>query len=246
MLTPVSRRSLSDAVFEQLRGEIVRGALPAGAPLPAERARCESLGVNRGAVREGLRKLEQARLVSVRHGGTSRVLDFRESAGLDLLGTLLVRADGSLDADAIRGVMEVRGALAPEIARAAARRAGEAELRTLDAVVTAMRAATPDAARLQRLAIDYWSAVVEAAHNLAYRLLWNTLRETYERMLPLLTGVLAGENGDPEAFAALAAAVRARDEEAACTRARALVRLGERAVADALRALADAHGEVRR
>lgn len=76
MLKPVRRQSLSDAVFDQLRDRIVSGAMRAGDPLPAERALCEALGVNRGAVREALKRLAQARLVAVQHGGASRVLDF--------------------------------------------------------------------------------------------------------------------------------------------------------------------------
>ena len=97
-----------------------------------------------------------------------------------------------------------------------------------------MRAAGGDAARLQRLGIDFWGAVVEGSRNLAYGLLWNTLRDVYERLLPLLTKVLAEENGDPESFAALAAAVRRRDAGDAGARARALVQRGEEAVSRAL------------
>lgn len=237
MLRPVSRRSLSDAVFAQLRDEIFAGGLAPGAPLPAERILCESLGVNRGAVREALRRLEQARLVSVRHGGTSQVLDYRTSAGLDLVAELVVAPDGALDAQAVRGVMEVRSAVAPDIARLAALRGGTGLAATLDGVVSAMRAADGDVAACQRLAIDFWAALVEGSENLAYRLLWNTLRQSYEACLPLLTGVLATENGDAAAFESLASAVRRGDTRAAETRARTLVRTGEGCVGRALDAL---------
>lgn len=57
MLKPVRKQSLSDAVFTQLRDQIVSGALAPGEPLPAERLLCEALGVNRGSVREALRRL---------------------------------------------------------------------------------------------------------------------------------------------------------------------------------------------
>src|SRR5512147_1770870 len=89
-LTPIPRKSLSDAVFEQLRDQIVNGQMQPGSPLPAERILCEALGVNRSSVREGLRRLQQAGLVAVRHGGASQVLDYHGSAGLDLLESLLV------------------------------------------------------------------------------------------------------------------------------------------------------------
>ncbi|MCA9719217.1 MAG: FadR family transcriptional regulator, partial [Myxococcales bacterium] len=46
---PVTRRSLSDDVFEQLLDQIVHGKMAPGDKLPAERALCEMLQVNRGA-----------------------------------------------------------------------------------------------------------------------------------------------------------------------------------------------------
>jgi DNA-binding FadR family transcriptional regulator len=245
VLRPIPRRSLSDAVFEQLRDEIVTGALAPGAPLPAERVLCESLGVNRGAVREALRRLEQARLVSVRHGGTSQVLDYRRHAGLDVLAELIVRPNGALDLEAVRGVMEMRSAVAPDIARLAALRGGSAVASKLDQVVHEMRGAKGDAATLQRLAIEFWARLVEGSENLAYGLVWNTMRQTYEQCLPLLTGVLAEENGDLTAHGAIAAAVRRGDGRTAESRARTLVGLGEAAVSRALDVLATGQREAR-
>jgi DNA-binding FadR family transcriptional regulator len=234
VLQPVPRRPLSAAVFEQLREEILGGGLAAGAKLPPERALCEAFGVNRGAVREALRRLEQARLVSIHHGGTSQVLDYRRSAGLDLLSDLIVSPTGRVDPDAVRGLMEVRSALAPDIARLAALRAHASDAAALGAIVADMRAAPRDPARLQRLAIDFWARLVEASRNVAYRLAWNTLRQAYARCLPLLTGVLAEENGDLRAHAAIAGAIERRDAPAAERRARALVRVGEASLGRAL------------
>jgi GntR family transcriptional regulator, transcriptional repressor for pyruvate dehydrogenase complex len=51
--SPVSRRSLTDEVFDQLVAGIVSGELPAGEPLPAERRLAEALGVSRPAGRGG-------------------------------------------------------------------------------------------------------------------------------------------------------------------------------------------------
>jgi len=120
MLKPIHKTSLSDAVFEQLRGEILSGSLRVGESLPAERALCEMLDVNRGAIREALKRLAQARLVSTAHGGGTQVLDFRRMAGLDLLSALLFTPDGGIDRMVARSVIEMRSLLAPEISRLAA------------------------------------------------------------------------------------------------------------------------------
>ena len=237
VLQPVRRRSLSDAVFDQLREQIVSGAMQAGDPLPAERALCETLGVNRGAVREALKRLAQARLVAVQHGGASRVLDYRASAGLELLPDLLLTDAGGFDAVVVRSVVEMRSALAPDIARLAALRGGTAVADALDALVERMDAAAGDLPSLQALAMRFWSALVDATGNVAYRLAYNSLRDTYAKCMDLLTGVLAGELDDPTGYGAIAAAVRRGDGAAAERRARELTRRGERGLLDAVAAL---------
>lgn len=235
-LTPVRRQALSDAVFEQLRTRIVSGDLAAGTPLPAERVLCDALGVNRSSVREALRRLEQARLVSVRHGGTSKVLDYRRSAGLDLLPSLLVGEDGGVDAGAVRGIVEMRSAIAADAARLAATRAGAAEAERLGAIAADMRR-TSALAELQALAIEFWSTIIDASDNIAYRLAYNSLRETYDQCRDLLAEALADELRDAGSYAAIADGIRAGDPAAVEPRARALVRRGEEGIKRVLAAL---------
>jgi len=240
-LRPVRKQSLSDAVFDQLREQIVSGAMRAGESLPAERLLCDVLGVNRGAVREALKRLAQARLVSVQHGGASRVLDYRSEAGLELLPDLLLTTGGGFDPDVVRSVVEMRSALAPDIARLAAMRGGGGVAGLLDGIVVRMEEAGHDLRDLQVLAMEFWSALVDGTGNVAYRLAYNSLRQTYQRCFDLLTGILADELGDPGSYAALAAAVRAGDAETAQGLARAITRRGEEkllAAVEALRAAA--------
>lgn len=239
MLKPVRKQSLSDAVFTQLRDQIVSGELAPGEALPAERVLCEALGVNRGAVREGLRRLQQSRLVSVRHGGTSQVLDFRASAGLDLLADLILTAGGRIDPRVVRGIIEMRSALAPDIARRAAERGTPPHAEALAAIVGRMRERRGDLPALQQLAVEFWSQLVDAADNLAYRLAYNSLRATYDQCRELFTQVLAEELGDVAGYAAIAAAVRAGQPEVAGRRARTLIERGERGVKQVLAQLAD-------
>lgn len=237
MLKPVRRQSLSDAVFDQLRDRIVSGEMRAGDALPAERALCEALGVNRGAVREALKRLAQARLVSVQHGGASRVLDYRSSAGLELLPDLLLTEAGGFDPRVVRSVVEMRSALAPDVARLAAVRGGKSVAGALDAIVAHMDANAGDLPALQAIAVRFWSALVDATGNVAYRLAYNSLRETYDKCMDLLTGLLADELGDLKGYRAIAAAVRRGDGAAAERLARELTRRGERRLLDAVAAL---------
>lgn len=233
-LVPVSRQSLSDAVFEQLREQIVRGHRAPGSALPSERILCEALGVNRGAVREALRRLEQARLVSVRHGGTSHVLDYRSSASLDLLGSLILGADGSIDAAVVRGILEMRSAIAPDAARLAAQRRSVAAAVALRQTAELIRSAATDLAQLQERAVSFWSVVVDAADNVAYRLAYNSLRETYDKARAVMAPVLADELTDFDGYDAIAAAIATGAGAEAEQRSRQLMRRGEAAVNAAL------------
>ncbi|WP_141005239.1 FadR/GntR family transcriptional regulator [Nocardioides humi] len=208
-LRPVTRRSVSDQVFDQLLDDVVDGELAAGEPLPSERRLAEVLGISRPAVREALQRIAQTGLVEVRHGGTTLVRDFRRAAGLDLLPWLLVRG-GTLDTSIGRSIIEARAEVGPGIAALAAERGGPALATSLDAVTEEM-ASTTDAVRWQVLALDYWDLLVDGADSMVFRMMFNSLRAAYEPALPALATILAGEVGQAEPYRLLAAAVRAGD-----------------------------------
>ena len=132
MFQTVEKRSLSEAVYAQLRDRILSDELSAGEELPSERVLTELLGVNRGAVREALKRLQQARLIAVRHGGATQVLDWRREAGLEMLPSLLVSASGQINTEVARGILSLRQSLAPTIAAAAAQQAQTALADGLD------------------------------------------------------------------------------------------------------------------
>ncbi len=100
----------------------MRGELAPESALPSERALSDALAVNRGAVREAIKRLQQAGLVAVRHGGNHVVRDFEAEGGLELLPSLLIDKHGRLDATVLRSIMAMRSALAPDIAAGAAER----------------------------------------------------------------------------------------------------------------------------
>lgn len=234
MLKPVKRQSLSDAVFEQLRDQIVGGTFEPGVLLPAERALCEKLGVNRGALREGLKRLEQARLIAIQHGGSTRVLDYRQTAGMDLLSQILLSPSGTLNVVVARSVVEMRSALAPDIARLAAMRGGKIVADKLDAIVEAMVQNKDDLPKLQQLAMQFWETLVEGSGNVAYRLALNTLREVYTRLMDLLTTTLGDELTYLTGYRAVARAVRDGDEVKAEKRARDIIQRGGRKLIEVL------------
>jgi DNA-binding FadR family transcriptional regulator len=233
-LEPVARQSLSESVFLQLQDKIVRGELAPESALPSERALSEALAVNRGAVREAIKRLQQAGLVAVRHGGNHTIRNYEEEAGLELLPSLLVDAAGRLDVEVLRSIMAMRSALAPEIAAAAAEKGGAAMAAKLETLLEKMRRSERDLARLQSLVFDFWKALVAGSGNIAFRLAFNSMTKTYVQAWDAIRTTLEPELRDIGNLRAIAAAVRARDVQAARTAARRHIEIGRAAMDKAL------------
>jgi GntR family transcriptional repressor for pyruvate dehydrogenase complex len=174
-LRAVENTSLPDKVFAQLTGEIVNGRYRPGASLPSERTLSGVFAVNRHVVREALGRLEQLGLVRIVQGGGTKVLDFRRTAGLDLLAVLAEHADaveGSLEP--LRAALEMRAGIGVDVACLCARRANTATRQALTA--TAERLSTVRTGQ-ELLAVDqlFWEHVLDGAGNFAYQLAFNSL-----------------------------------------------------------------------
>jgi DNA-binding FadR family transcriptional regulator len=237
MFQTVQRQSLSESVYAQLKGKIISRELEPGSELPAERVLSETFGVNRGAVREAIKRLQQAGLVEVRHGGVSRVLDYCEEGGLELLPSLLTHKDGRLNATVVRSIMAMRSALAPDIAAAAARKVNESLADELDVLVDRMRHDKRDLRALQAHALTFWKLLVENSGNIAFRLAFNSMNKTYAHVREVLASVLEGEFRDAANLSAIAVAVRKGDAEAARRAGRKHVEIGRVALEQALDAM---------
>jgi GntR family transcriptional repressor for pyruvate dehydrogenase complex len=202
---PVQRRLVSEAVFDALLADVLAGRLAPGDGLPGERALSESFAVNRHAVREALKRLQQAGLVQVAQGGATRVTDWRRTAGLDLLTSLAAAGPGP---ELVRAIVEMRVAVGADVARLCAER-------------------TPDAPGIEPDAtedgyIAFWEAIADGADNLAYRLALNTLVSA-QRTGALDPGLYVAEREDLAAQHDLAVAIAAGEGALAHRRATELL-----------------------
>jgi GntR family transcriptional regulator, transcriptional repressor for pyruvate dehydrogenase complex len=240
-LRPVNRRSVPEDVFEQIVSEVLSGDMRPGEALPSERRLAEVLGVSRPAVREALKRLSEAGLVEVRQGDATTVRDFRRHAGLDLLPRLLVKGGvegGEVDVSVVRSILETRLHNGPKVAELAAQRGDAATADALDASIDALED-QDDAIERQRHALTFWDHVVDGADSIAFRLMYNTLRATYEPALGALAVMMADEVGRPEAYRRVAEAIRTGDAELAERAARDLLEPATTALLGALDALED-------
>jgi DNA-binding FadR family transcriptional regulator len=208
MFPPLARASVPDLVFVELRDAIVSGRYEPGEKLPTQRKLAAELGVNMASVREALGRLEQLRLVEVRHGDATRVLDWRTSGGLEALALL-----GSIDPATTRALFEARRVLLVEAAKLAARRRSEDQAQGLCDLAGAFAAADDEAGAL-RADWEFMAALVEAAGNLVFQLIMNSVRQLYLPNAASFVGMVQG-GGLAPLYARAAGSVRDRDAEGA-------------------------------
>ena len=103
-----SVKSLVDDIAGQLRDDILRGQYRPGERLPSERDLAARFEVNRGAVREAIKKLEQLGIASVQPGG-ARVVAIQD-ATLEVLGHIM-DLEELPNATLVSQLLEVVGAM---------------------------------------------------------------------------------------------------------------------------------------
>jgi DNA-binding FadR family transcriptional regulator len=69
----ITRRKLSDEVFDRLLKEIETGGYPPNTQIPSERELMAAYGVGRPAIREAMQRLEKLGLIVITHGERARV-----------------------------------------------------------------------------------------------------------------------------------------------------------------------------
>ena len=220
-LQPVNRRSVPEDVFEQIVAEVLSGEMQPGETLPSERRLAEVLGVSRPAVREAIKRLTAAGLVEVRQGdATTSATSAAMPAWTCCPAALPWRASSICRWSAASWKPGCTTAEGRRTGGAAARQPELAGL--LDQCVCALLAES-DPVEQQRHALTFWDHVVDGADSIAFRLMYNTLRATYEPALPALATMMAAEVGRPDAYRAVADAIAAGDPAAARQAARDLL-----------------------
>lgn len=206
---------LHSTVLESIGSEITAGTLPEGAVLTLEQIQ-QRFGVSRTVARETMRMLEQLGLVTSRR----RVgLVVRPAAQWMVFDPRVIRwrLAGPGRIAQLRSLTELRAAVEPVAAAAAARHADPAEVDRLVALVARMRE-LGEAGRLDEFMvcdIEFHALLLRAGRN-----------EMFAALTDVVAEVLAGrtrhglmpDRPRPEALdahEAVAAAVRARDPEAA-------------------------------
>ncbi|MFJ3905116.1 FadR/GntR family transcriptional regulator [Streptomyces sp. NPDC090025] len=211
-LRAAGRTSLVDSVVEQLRAQLADGEWAVGDRIPTEHELAQQLGVGRNTVREAVRVLVHSGLLESRQGNGTFVRSTADPAAV-LQG---VRHAGARD------VLELRAALEAEAARLAAVRRDTHDLLRLRAALATLREEGDRAADAD---LAFHFAVVEAAHNTAFREVYRFFSAQVHEVLVTALGDRSMPPVDIDAHEALVAAIEAADAEAAEAAARELLRV---------------------
>lgn len=178
--------NIAAAIFHDLRRQILSGLLAAGERLPGERELAIKYGTNRNTLREAVRKLEQSRLVTVRHGQGVTVADFRRTGTLELLSPFLETAPEPGEVvQILEDLLPARLRVIEFAARLAVRRADRHDLERLqdltDLLITAYEGR--DTKVLAHGFHRWLDALIDAGHSVSVRWIANPFLQAYRDLL---------------------------------------------------------------
>jgi GntR family transcriptional repressor for pyruvate dehydrogenase complex len=215
--------NLSESIAARLRNDILGGAYKAGERLPAERDLASQLGVNRGSVREALKKLEQMGLVVIRRGDRATVRHLHE-ASIEIVRHLLI-ANGVVNRRLLEQVLDAHEMLVAGAAHLAVERGSPEDhrrARELLRRLTLPGVSDPERAVLFDALVDL---ITQASGNLVLQLVRNVIRPALAERLALVQRRLAGSSRDlSDRVGAIDAAIEAGDAAATAAAVRSLVR----------------------
>ncbi len=183
-LQPLTSARLSDRVAERLRSLILTGAYPVGSRLPNERELAEALAVNRGSVREALKRLEFLELVDVRHGKGTFVRAVSASSAPQLVEALL-RDRRTITPELLRQILEFRRHITIHVVELAAKHRTPEQIGRGRALVADELASGGDPDAALTLDVEMNALLGEATGNLMYQFLTNLFTKLIRRLGPL-------------------------------------------------------------
>lgn len=210
---PTKRDRVSAEIARQLKSAILSGRVKSGAKLPSEKEMAARFQSSRGSVREAIRSLEHAGLLSVRRGfgGGAFVSDGDLRYVTDSLSALI-----QLGSVSVRHLTEVRLILEPRVAALAAERITDAELARI-ADHTEKHTEAIEAGQLHATAdLGFHRLVAEASRNPALLLFTNSMADLMvQEVVARLDMDEAVNRSNLQFHRRILEAFRSRDPEAA-------------------------------
>lgn len=187
-----------------------------GERLPSERALSERFAVSRNALREALSTLETLRVVEARPNSG---IYLRRSATDTSFETIVLLSEmgATPTPQEVQETLEARWPLEMRAVQLACERREDADLRNIEAVLTATRLVLAESGNISQLDTEFHLAIIRSTHNeVMVRLLNSFYRMSEKRRFALFADAKRGAESAKQ-HERLYEAIRARDASAAAS-----------------------------
>jgi GntR family transcriptional repressor for pyruvate dehydrogenase complex len=160
--TPIKSRKTFEEAVDQIAEAIRSGALVVGDKLPSERVLAEQMEISRPTLREAIRVLSGAGVLTVQHGRDGGTFVRTEVVPIEFL-----RAQSYMLTTEVAAVLEARRLLEPAVAQLAGRCATEEDFEVMRGVIELQRRYMQEPQRRQFLQLDlrFHLAIAQATRN---------------------------------------------------------------------------------
>ncbi len=210
MFAPIKKQKVAEQVAASLRGAILSGRLKPSDAVPSERVLAERFDVNRSSIREALLRLESWGLIEIRQGEATRVKNFLESGGLQLL-PYLIAPDGELDLPLLADLLEIRVMLLGWTAEQAAQKCSPEDISGLMEIISRLEDPGASPETRQKLDYDFFERLVATTKNRVLIFLSNAIRDVYMQQRGLFMTFYQDDVFDPRYYRAVVEALAAGD-----------------------------------
>ena len=160
MIEQISKRSLSDRVYDRLKG-IILSEYKEGSLIPSENKLSKSLNVSRVVVREALSKLREERIIVTYQGKGSFVANPRNFIGYE-------KSVSNLDYKRFKEVTEFRSLIECSAVMQAVSNATKEDFENLESAVQEMFNAYDDVNLFNIADYNFHIAIIKCSHNQTY------------------------------------------------------------------------------
>jgi GntR family transcriptional repressor for pyruvate dehydrogenase complex len=167
---PVNSPKITDLITEQIREAILSGEVKPSDKLPPERELVKRFNASRMAVREALKSLEAAGLLIIKPGSGVFVAEANSRTMSDSLYSILRIQNTSLNE-----VTEARLIFEPHVARLAAERITDEDIRLLEVNIENTAAVLESELPATTENIEFHMLIARSVHNTVIALTMNTL-----------------------------------------------------------------------
>ena len=208
-LKTISKRNISDVVYEQLMENLIAGEWKPGDKIPSENELAAQLQVSRISVRSALQRLSSLGLVESRQGEGTFVCEFSGAQYANNIIPLVVfeRSD-------MQDLMEFRNILDSEIAALAALRATDTDIALLHQNYQRHMAAEGDVTKCADYDSEFHCLLAAATHNALFHKVYQVFQPVFRKNMHQIVSIM-GVSGARVNHAAILAAVEQHDPDAA-------------------------------